>query len=223
MLRTNLATRPFYNDRSVRLGIAVVAVLVAALTTFNALQVFSLNARNSEMSTRATQAEAQTAQFREQARSITQAMDKVEVSAVQDAAHEANALIDKRAFSWTDLFNRFENTLPPEVRISAVEPQVDREGRLLIAVTVVARRLEDLHAFIDNLESSGGLRDVIPRQQDTLEDGTLRAVIQGYYDEAAGGQAAAAPPATSESHGTAPNASARTPNATPLAPVGSPR
>jgi hypothetical protein len=218
MLRTNLATRPFYNDRSVRLGIAVAVVAVAALTTFNAMQVLSLNARNSEMSARAAQAEAQTAQFREQARGITQAMDKVEVTAVQDAAREANLLIDQRAFSWTDLFNRFENTLPPDVRIAAVEPQVDREGRLLIVVSAIARRVEDLHAFIDQLETSGGLRDVIPRQQDINDDGTLRAVLQGYYDQAAVAQAAAAQPSTSDSNGAAPNGSAPGSNVTPPAP-----
>jgi hypothetical protein len=218
MLRTNLATRPFYNDRAVRIGLGIAVVAVAALTTFNAMQVLSLNARNREMSARAAQAEAQTAQFREQARSITQAMDKAEVTAVQDAAREANLLIDKRAFSWTDLFNRFENTLPADVRISAVEPQIDREGRLLIAVSAIARRVEDLHAFIDQLETSGGLRDVIPRQQDVLDDGTLRAVIQGYFDQEAVAHAAAAQPATSESSGASPNGSAPSPNATPAAP-----
>ena len=218
MLRTNLATRPFYNDRGVRVGIGIAVIAVAALTTFNAMQVFSLNARNSDMSARAAQAEAQTAQSREQARTITQAMDKGEVTAVHDAAREANLLIEKRAFSWTDLFNRFENTLPPDVRISAVEPQVDREGRLLIAVSAIARRVEDLHAFIDQLETSGGLRDVIPRQQDVMDDGTLRAVIQGYYDQEAVAHAAAAPPSTSESHEVSQNGSAPAPNATPPAP-----
>jgi hypothetical protein len=223
MLRTNLATRPFYNDRGVRIAIAVAVVLIAALTAFNAMQVFSLNARNSEMSARAAQAEAQTAQFREQARGITQAMDKGEVTAVQDASREANRLIDQRAFSWTDLFNRFEHTLPSDVRISAVEPQVDREGRLLISVTTVSRRLEDLHAFIDQLETSGGLRDVIPRVQDAQEDGTLRAIIQGYYDQTAVAKAAATPPAASESGGAAQNGSAPAPNATPGAPPRGPR
>src|SRR5262245_37539223 len=127
MLRTNLSTRPFYNDRAVRVGIGFAVLVVAALTAFNVLQVVTLNARNSEVSDRAQQAEAQTTQYRDRARGITQAMDKVEVAAVQEAAREANSLIVRRAFSWTDLFNRFETTLPADVRISAVEPQFDRE------------------------------------------------------------------------------------------------
>jgi hypothetical protein len=221
MLRTNLATRPFYNDRIVRVGLALAAIGVAALTMFNVLQVLSLNSRNSEMTARSERAEAETQQFRESARTITAALDKVEVTAVRDAAHEANVLIEQRAFSWTDLFNRFENTLPPDVRIAIVEPQLDRDGRLLIAITTVSRRVEDLHTFIDQLETSGGLRDVIPRQQAIEEDGTLRAVLQGYYTAVAE-PAGAAPPASEPSEAV-PNGSAAAPNASPAEPRGGTR
>jgi hypothetical protein len=218
MLRANLSTRPFYNDRLVRIGIAVAVLLLAAFTTFNAFQVLSLNARNSEMSGRAQQAEAQTTQYRERARALTQAMDKVEVTAVQDAARIANGLIDRRAFSWTDLFNRFERTLPPDVRIASVEPQIDRDGRLLIAISTVSRRVEDLHEFIDQLEVEGGLRDVIARNDVVEEDGSTRSMIQGYYDEAAVAKAATTPPAASDSSSMPANGSAAAPNASPSTP-----
>jgi hypothetical protein len=224
MLRTNLATRPFYNDRAVRVGIGLATLAVAALSTFNVLQVLSLNARNSEMSARAGQAEAQAAQHREQARVITQAMDKVEVTAVHDAASEANLLIQRRAFSWTELFNRFEHTLPSEVRISAVEPQIDREGRLLIQISTVSRRVEDLHIFIDQLESAGGLRDVIPRHEEAQDDGTYRAVLQGYYDDQkAASAAAASAPLTSEQGSGSGNASPTQPGAGVRSPEGTDR
>src|SRR5688500_994283 len=121
MLRTNLATKPFYNDRGIRFGIVVGVVIVAALTAFNALQILSLNSRDSELRAREDAAKATTAQFREKARATTTALDQKEIDAVQALAREANELIDRRAFSWTDLFNRFEETLPPEVRIAAVQ------------------------------------------------------------------------------------------------------
>jgi hypothetical protein len=207
MLRTNLATRPFYNERAVRLAIGAAIVLVAGLTTFNLLTMLSLNARNAEMAARAESAEAQTTQHQAQARTITQALNTGTVSVVQQAAQEANQLIDRRVFSWTDLFNRFENTLPENVRVSAVQPQVDREGRMLLAVTVIARRVEDLNEFMDQLELSGGLRDVIARQDESQEDGTLRALIQGYYVPVTASAPAATPPAASESLEAPANAS----------------
>ncbi len=216
MLRTNLSTRPFYNERAVRLGLAAAVVSVSALSAFNALQVFTLNARNSEMIGRAEQAEAQTAEYRDRARKIMQSMNRDEVTAVQEAAREANLLIDRRAFSWTDLFNRFENTLPSDVRISSVEPQIDREGRMLVAVSVISRRVEDLHAFMDQLEAAGGLRDVISRQDVILDDGSQQSVIQGYYNPGAVAPAATTPPSASDPSGPV-NDSPTAPNASPAA------
>ena len=81
-------------------------------------------------------------------------INRDQLAAVQAAAREANQLIDRRAFSWTDLFNRFEETLPGDVRIAAVPPQVDPQGRMLVAVTVISRRVEDLDGFIEALEKT---------------------------------------------------------------------
>jgi len=181
VLRTNLATKPFYNDRGIRLGIVAGIVMVAALTTFNGLQILSLNRRSGELAAREQAARLVTAQLREKARATTTALDKDEIESVQASAREANGLIDRRAFSWTDLFNRFEETLPADVRIGAVQPQIDDDGRMLVAVTVVARRTEDLHAFLDQLEATGGFSDVIARNESTTEEGLLLAIIQGYY------------------------------------------
>jgi hypothetical protein len=199
MLRTNLASRPFYNDRIVRLGIALGVVVVTSFTAFNALQVLALNAQNAEMSIRAQEAERQTEEFRQQAQQIRQSLNTAEMAAVQQASREANLLIDRRVFSWTELFNEFERTLPAEVRITAVEPQVDPEGRMLVAVTVLSRQPEDLSQFMDQLETSGRFREVLNRQDQPQDDGLMRSVIQGYYDPH--GALAVAEPQSSDSPG----------------------
>jgi hypothetical protein len=181
MLRTNLATRPFYNERAVRLGLAAGVVAVAALTAFNVAEILTLSQRNSDLTTRAAAAEARSRSLREQAGALRKTVDQGDIAVVQAAAREANLLIERRAFSWTDLFNRFEETLPANVRIAAVQPQIDAEGRMLVAVTVISKRVEDLDAFIEELERTRAFRSVLSRQEVSEEDGTLRSVIQGYY------------------------------------------
>ena len=42
MLRTNLSTRPFYNERAVHVGIVVAALLVLAITALNVDRLDSL-------------------------------------------------------------------------------------------------------------------------------------------------------------------------------------
>lgn len=193
MLRTNLSTQPFYNERLVRVVLMLVAAGVVALTLFNVEEIIRLRARDADVRRQADQAEAQAAQLLAQAQQIRQTVNRTQLAAVQVAAQEANRLIDQRAFSWTDLFNRFERTLPGDVRIASVTPQIDQQGRMLVAVTVQSRRVEDLDAFILALEKTGAFRDVLSREERASDDGTLLSVIQGYYVRSAPAVAADAP------------------------------
>lgn len=181
MVQTNLATRPFYNERLVRTILAIVGVVAVGLLLFDAAQIVRLRARSADVRAEAETAEAEAQKLRAESATIRQSLNREQLATVQVAATEANLLIDRRAFSWTDLFNRFEATLPPGVRIVAVQPQVDEDGRMLVAVTVISRRVEDLDEFTEALQDAGSFRNAITRQSEAQEDGTLRAVIQGFY------------------------------------------
>lgn len=181
MLRSNLATRPFYNDRGVRIAIGAVALVALGLTLFNAAEVWRLQSQNRELGQAVARDEQQTRELRDKASVIRQSLNRDELAATELKALEANQLIDRRAFSWTELLNQFQATLPPDVRIGAVNPQIDAEGRMLVAVTVVSRKIEDLDAFIEALEATGSFTGVLSRQDTAEEDGTLLSVVQGYY------------------------------------------
>lgn len=202
MLRANLSTRPFYNDRLVRVALGLVALLALGLTAFNVEEIIRLRARDAEVRQQADEAEQEAARLQDEARRIRQTINRVQLAAVQAAAQEANRLIDQRAFSWTELFSRFERTLPADVRIASVTPQVDQSGRMLVAVTVVSRRVEDLDGFIEALEKTGAFRDVLSREEQASDDGMLRSVIQGYYQPAVPVPASDATPATAPAAAT---------------------
>jgi Tfp pilus assembly protein PilN len=185
MLHTNLSTRPFYNERAVHAGLAVVAVAALMLTVYNAASIVALTGQQRELSARATVAESRARELRADGQRLRAALDRADVEAVRLASAEANQLIDRRAFSWTELFNQFEATLPGDVRITSVMPQVDNEGRMLLAVNVISRRVEDLDTFIRRLEGTGVFRAVLTRQEEVMADGMLRSVLQGYYGHTA--------------------------------------
>jgi hypothetical protein len=198
MLRTNLSTRPFYNDRAVRTGLVVLAVIALGLTIFNAIEILRLERSGREARQAVSQNAAQAREMTEKARVIRQSINQSALQAVQVSARDANALIDRRAFSWTALLNHFQATLPADVRIGSVTPQVDDDGRMLVAIQVFARRPEDLSEFIDALETTGAFSYVLPRQSSVEEDGTLRAAIQGYYSLPAKEPAAPSPKTSAE-------------------------
>jgi hypothetical protein len=200
MARINLATHPSYNERLVRLVCGALIALGLALTVFDAVQWARLRARDADVRLQAEQADRDARRLQAEARQVRQAVNREELAATQVAAAEANQLIGRRTFSWTRLLNQFETTLPAGVRIASITPQVDQAGRLLVAVALVSRRVEDIDAFIEALEASGGFSEVLSRQEEAQEDGMLRSVIQGYY------KPASAPAPTPPAQGTPPTA-----------------
>jgi len=214
MLRTNLSTRPFYNERGVRTGLGALAALTIGLTLFNAYEIIQLRGQSSDARQAIAQNDAQARELRDKARVIRQSIDRARLDSVQIAAREANALIDRRTFSWTELLNQFQSTLPPDVRIAGVLPQTDSDGRRLVQISVFSRRIEDLEAFMDALEKTGMFSGVLSRSDQPDESGTLQSELQAYYLPKADAASRRAP--SSESGTTPGNGSAE--NATPASP-----
>jgi hypothetical protein len=180
VLRTNLSTRPFYNERGVHLAIAAFALVVTAITAGNVISVLGLSRQNTELSSRVNRDHDEAAQLSKMASEIRGRINQAELQRVVDAAREANALIDQRTFSWTAFFNRIESTLPPDVMLAAVRPTID-EGVTRVTMQVLARRVEDVDEFIEKLEATGAFDDVVPAQQDRTEDGLYRVAVESVY------------------------------------------
>lgn len=181
MLRTNLSTRPFYNERAVHALLALAGVVVLGLTIFNASRIVSLSRRHTDLNARAQTAETRSRELRATALKTRRGLDTKELEAISTAAREANAIIDRRLFSWTELLNRFETTLPDDVRITSIRPKIDRDGAVTITLSVVGRRVEDIDHFMENLEATRAFADVLSREENVTEEGTLLAVLEGRY------------------------------------------
>lgn len=186
MIRTNLATRPFYNERAVHLALALVAMLVVAATIFNVTRVVQLKQRDSGLSSQASRDEARAADLRSQAVRLRATIDPKQIELVTNEARKANDLIDRRTFSWTGLFNRFETTLPEDVRITSVRPKVDTTKGTTLTITVVARTVEDVYQFMANLEKTGAFSNLLPRGDSFNDAGMLESVIDASYTPSSG-------------------------------------
>ncbi|MGD9905429.1 MAG: hypothetical protein AB7U83_18325 [Vicinamibacterales bacterium] len=197
MLRTNLATRPFYNERLVRVLLIAALAAAVAWAALNVATVVSLTQQGAMLADRVRSEDVAASGARAQADALRAALNPAEIAGASQAANEANQLIARRTFSWTTLFNRVEATLPPDVRLVQVQPQADDEGRLLVALTVVSRSIEDLDTFIERLEATGAFHGVLSRTDDALDDGTIESSLQGYYV-----QTASPAPAASDPQGT---------------------
>lgn len=188
MLRTNLSTRPFYNERAIHVVVAIAAVLVAAVTVWNIVRVVTLSRQNTELATRVNADHAEAEQLTRMAAEIRSRIDQNELQQIVASARTANALIDQRTFSWTAFFNHIEANMPPDVMLTSVRPSV-MEGLTSVTMTVLARRQEDSDELIEKLEATGAFENVLPVQQD-YDEGLYRVTISAVY---VGTEAAAVP------------------------------
>jgi len=180
VLRTNLATRPFYNERAVHLAIAAVAAIVLAITAFNVVRIVTLSRHNTELSSRINAQRAEAERLTSEAARIRRTINKDELALVVNQAQEANSLIDQRTFSWTEFFNLIESTMPPDVMLTAVRPSF-KDGITHVNMFVLGRRPEDIDEFMEKLEATGAFEELNPASSDVTDAGLKRAVIESVY------------------------------------------
>jgi Tfp pilus assembly protein PilN len=186
VIRTNLSTRPFYNEAAVRAVLALVGVAAVAATVFNVARVVQLSRRNTQYLMQARNDETRGGELRAAAARFRASVDLKAIDRARDEARQANELIDRRTFSWTELFNRFETTLPDEVRITTVRPSLDPQRGILLTVLVVARDVDDVNEFIENLEGTGAFTDLLAQENRVDEQEQLVATLEMIYRAAAG-------------------------------------
>jgi type IV pilus assembly protein PilN len=188
VIRSNLSTRPFYNEGAVRSWLTVLAIVAVAATIFNVSRVLRYSRSDTELATQASRDEARAAEVRATAAKLRASVDTRQVDVASVEARQANDLIERRTFSWTELFNRLETTLPPEVRITSVRPALDRERRITLTISVLARGVDDVNEFMERLEATSAFANLLSREERISDSGQLVAVLECEYVEPGSGQ-----------------------------------
>jgi Tfp pilus assembly protein PilN len=195
VLRTNLSTRPFYNERAVHWGLGVALVAILALTAFNVTRVLALSQEQSALATAAERDEAQARALAGEASTVRASIDQKALAQVIHAAQEANEIIDQRTFSWTEVLNYIERTLPPGVMLTSVSPKADK-GRFHVQMVVLGRSVEAVDDFIEKMEATHAFTSMSPNTERITEAGLYEVSIVGDYLPSA-----VPPPATADAAG----------------------
>ncbi len=177
----NLASHPFRNERlpALLLGLALVALLV--ITVQHALVIRRLlPARTSALHGEVAALDAEADRLRAEASALRG--PKPDAAAVKQWAL-VKGLVDRRAFSWTELFGRLEEVLPPGVHLLSVAPDV-HEGAVRLELEAVARTAEDGFGFLQALQQRPEFADANLLSVDELEDGAQLTYSMKYVPSA---------------------------------------
>lgn len=189
MLTTNLATRPFYNERAIHVGLAVIGLAAIVVLVFGAVRLVELSRATDLLTREAEVAERDASAITGRSTALERDLGEEHVESLASAAAEVNRLIAQRSFSWTAFFNLIDETLPPGVMLTAVRPDT-ADGALALELGMVGRNLAEIDQFIERLEATGAFMDVLVRQAELAEAGTYRAQVRGRVAPAAAARAA---------------------------------
>jgi type IV pilus assembly protein PilN len=153
-LDINLASQPFRRDRSVYVfSIAISGVLFLLLVTLVAL---AIQQRGQADDTRAaiSRLEKTTATQQAEVTRLEALLRQNENAAVLDRGLFLNALIQRKAVSWTRIFSDLSNVMPGDVRLVAVRPQILGNNQVVLDMTLAASTSRPVVNFLMKLEQS---------------------------------------------------------------------
>ena len=194
MLRTNLSTRPFYNERAVHAVAFIVAAAVLAITAWQVVRVVRLSKYKTELNAAIKRDRMETELHTSQAQQIRRGLDQKQLAALSGAAKEANNLIAQRTFSWTQLFNEIESTLPEDAMLLGVHPEI-ADGVIQLRMDVQGKSEEVNESFWNRLEKTGHFHNAEWTSVNVTDEGFHRIAMTVYYtpDQPAVRPAAAGP------------------------------
>ena len=180
MLKINLATRPFYNERVIDTVLLLLGTGALVLMALGGRTVLQLSNTYADVVRTAELSELQTGTVTQEMVTLNQSVSEDELERLRLSAAEANRLIDQRVFSWTELFNVIEETLPDRVMLTGLRP-TGTSGSMSLTIGVIGERVTDIEQFIEELEATGSVDNVLARQEQRTENGMYSAQLTGEF------------------------------------------
>lgn len=168
----NLALAPRENRRRIWVvwG-SLFALSFAALLVLGVATTVSWQAA-STVRHRSAQLEAEMPSLTAQRTALTAALERPAAQDQLQRAQRLNALIARKAVSWTRLFERLEALMPAQVQLLSIAPAQSERQQGAVAITVATASIAQGLPFVEKLEQSGDflspqVQDVTNRQGQT--------------------------------------------------------
>ncbi len=154
----NLATRPYEDTRRFWLrwgsGIALVAIVTLGLVAETAIGWYYARQDRGMID----QIRAQI-NDRDQERARAQAfLNRPENRNVRDRSQFLNELIERKAFSWTQIFEELERVMPDRLHVVSIRPEVDENNELEIKLLVAGESSGSALELVRRMEKSPRFR-----------------------------------------------------------------
>ncbi len=81
-------------------------------------------------------------------------LNRPENRETRDRSQFLNALIARKAFSWTEVFSDLEKIVPARLRVYSIRPEIDEDNQLELHIEVVGSSRDSANELVQRLEQS---------------------------------------------------------------------
>jgi len=157
--RINLASQPYEDARRFYLQWGGLVLLLAVITVgLLGLVVRSYRASR-DIARKVAKERAQIAEIDRERAAAEAILNRPQNRDVRDKSHFLNALIVRKAFSWTQVFSDLEKIVPPRVRIVSIHPEVNTSNQLEIHLEAIGDSREKANELLRHMEESPTFRE----------------------------------------------------------------
>ena len=157
--RINLATQPYEDARRFYLQWGRLLLVLAVSTAFLISLVVKSRNASRDIAMRVAQERSQIAEIDRERAAAEAILNRPENRDVRDKSRFLNALIVRKAFSWTQVFSDLERIVPPRVRIVSIRPDVNTSHQLEIHVEAIGDSRDKAIELVRRMEESPTFRE----------------------------------------------------------------
>jgi type IV pilus assembly protein PilN len=165
----NLATRPYIDARRFYAGWAMVLVPLLLLAVMLGGYAIRGLVRSREVAKKVREQSARIAALDRNRAIAEEVMSRPENRDTRDKSRFLNAVIARKAFSWTQVFEELERVMPDRVRVLAIHPEI-KDNRVLLVMSVAGESRADAVELLRHMEGSQSFRQPQLRSEDVTRN-----------------------------------------------------
>ncbi|GAC1431053.1 MAG: hypothetical protein NVS1B11_04970 [Terriglobales bacterium] len=179
----NLASRPYEDQSSfwLRWGGTLAALGVVTLVLLYFLFVGWMSAKNDRALIQQREDQIAT---RDQEKAHAEAvLNLPENSSTRDRSQFLNDLFQRKAFSWTQVFEEMERLMPGRIHVVSIQPELAAGNELKIKLVVAGDSRDRALDLVQKMENSQHFRQTQIDQERTEQDkgGNVQFEISAFY------------------------------------------
>jgi len=150
----NLSTQPFPAYRLINIALVCVLIALGIVSVVQARGFVRFSDLSDSIRAEEQKSRVEAQALQKQVAELESRLDRPESTAKLNEINFLNRLILRKNLSWTKLFRVLEETVPENVHLTNLTPDIGLSGNVTLRLGVRARSIADASKFVERLETS---------------------------------------------------------------------